>query len=147
MFTGEYNHSIDAKGRIVLPAKFREELGERFYITKGNITSKDNRNVCVYTEEAWHDYVEKLNSIPASDKLAIKFVRSITSGASICEPDKNGRVPIPQTLRDFACLDKDVVSIGLINRIEIWDKSKWDAYNDDNFDEAELDEALSKYGI
>lgn len=147
MFTGEYSHSIDAKGRIVLPAKFREELGDSFFITKGNVTGKENRNVCVYTKAAWLEYVDKLNKIPTSDKLASKFVRSIISGASECEPDKNGRVLIPQNLREFADLDKDVVSIGLIGKIEIWDKAKWTAYNDDNFDEDELNDALSNYGI
>lgn len=147
MFTSEYSHSIDAKGRIVLPAKFREELGESFYITKGNITSKDNRMVCVYPVESWNEYAEKLAAIPGSDKLASKFARSILSGAILCEPDKNGRILIPENLRKFAELDKEVVSIGQFSHVEIWDKAKWDIYNDDDFDEAELNESLSQYGL
>lgn len=147
MFISEYSHSIDAKGRIVLPAKFREELGESFYITKGNVTSKENRMVCVYPKDKWLEYAEKLVAIPESDKLASKYARSIMSGAILCEPDKNGRILIPENLRKFAELDKEVVSIGQFNHVEIWDKAKWDIYNDDDFDETELRESLSKYGL
>ncbi len=147
MFTSEYSHSIDAKGRIVLPAKFREELGESFYITKGNVTSKENRMVCVYPVDKWTEYAEKLAAIPASDRVAGKYARSILSGAILCEPDKNGRILIPENLRRFAELDKEVVSIGQFSHVEIWDKAKWDIYNDDEFDEAELAASLEKYGL
>ncbi len=147
MFTSEYTHSIDAKGPNVRPAKFREELGESFYITKGNITNKNNRMVCVYPEESWRKYAEKLAAIPESDRIATKYARSILSGAILCEPDKNGRIPIPENLRKFAELEKEVVSIGQFSHVEIWDKAKWDIYNDDEFDEAELSESLAKYGL
>ncbi len=147
MFTGEYSHSVDAKGRIVLPAKFREELGESFYITKGNVTGKENRMVRVYPVDSWTEYAQKLAAIPESDRIASKYARSILSGAVLCEPDKNGRIPIPENLRKFASIEKEVVSIGQFNKIEIWDKTKWDTYNDDDFDEAELNESLAKYGL
>lgn len=147
MFTSEYAHSIDAKGRIVLPAKFREELGESFYITKGNITNKENRMVCVYPIDTWTEYAKKLAAIPESDRIASKFAKSILSGAILCEPDKNGRILIPENLRKFAGLDKEVVSTGQYSRIEIWDKAKWDSYNDDDFDEDELNARLPNYGL
>ncbi len=147
MFTSEYTHSIDAKGRIVLPAKFREELGSSFYITKGNITDKNYRILCVYPEESWVELAKKLAAIPGSDRLATKYARSILSGAIQCEPDKNGRILIPENLRIYAELDKEVTSIGQYSHIEIWDKVKWSTYNDDEFNEDELITNLAQYGL
>lgn len=147
MFTSEYSHSIDAKGRIVLPAKFREELGEKFYIAKGNLLDAADRMLCVYPEEKWLEYAQKLAAVPASDKIARKYASSLLAGATLCEPDKNGRTPIPDKLRQYASLDKDVISVGQYDHIEIWDKSRWEAYNDDVFNEEELAASLSKYGL
>lgn len=147
MFTGEYNHTVDAKGRIVLPARFREELGDLFYITKGNVADKQMRYVRVFTKQAWEEYSKKLMRIPESNKVASKFARAVLSGTGECSPDKNGRILIPENLRAFAGIDKDVVSIGGGDKIEIWDRTRWIDYGADDIDEAELSEALAEYDL
>lgn len=147
MFTGEYSHTVDAKGRIVLPAKFREELGEVFYITKGNVADKKMRYVRVFTKAAWDEYYEKLLKIPESNKVASKFAKAVFSGTTECSPDKNGRISIPENLRLYAGIDKEVVSIGGGDKIEIWDKNRWTDYLADDFDEEELSTALAEFNL
>ncbi len=121
MFMGEYNHTIDAKGRIIIPAKFREQLGDEFVITKGM-----DGCLFVYPNEAWAEFEEKLKSLPLTvNKEARKFSRFFLAGATAVEIDKQGRVLIPATLREFAGLGKDVVFAGVLERIEVWDKDKW----------------------
>ena len=120
MFMGEYNHSIDAKGRMIVPAKFREQLGHEFVVTKGL-----DGCLFVYTSEEWHNIEEKFRNISMTSKDARKFSRFFFAGAASCELDKQGRILVPQTLREFAGLDKDVVLTGNLNRIEIWSKEKW----------------------
>lgn len=133
MLVGEFNHSIDAKGRVIVPAKFRDELGEVFVITKGL-----DRCLFGYPMEEWHKFEEKLATLPITNKDARQFSRFFLAGASEAELDKQGRVLIPQVLREFANLDKDVVITGEGKRIEIWNKATWDeikGYFDDNMDE------------
>lgn len=120
---GRHFHSVDEKGRLAVPAKLRVELGEPFYITRLN-----QNCLSAFSEEEWDKFSVKLNAIPQSDAKAQCYVRMIFSGASKCEPDKQGRILIPQQLRDEAGIDKEVVMIGASNRAEIWDKEKWDAY-------------------
>lgn len=125
MLLGEYYHTLDAKGRFILPAKFRDELGENFIITKG----LDNC-LFVYTKKEWAILENKLKQLPLAKPEARAFVRFFFSGATEAECDKQGRVLLPNVLREFASLDKDIVVIGVSTRIEIWDKNNWLKYNE-----------------
>ncbi|SDB07195.1 division/cell wall cluster transcriptional repressor MraZ [Eubacterium oxidoreducens] len=120
MFMGEYNHTIDAKGRLIVPAKFREALGDEFVVTKGL-----DGCLFVYTNEEWANIEAKFREIPLTTKDARKFMRFFFASAASCEIDKQGRILIPSVLREYAELEKDVVSVGVLSRIEIWSKSKW----------------------
>jgi len=123
---GEYLHSIDVKGRIILPVDFREELGTTFIITKGL-----DRCLFVYHQSEWKVLSEKLKQLPLSKPEARAFVRFFFSGARQLECDKQSRFLVPGNLRDYAMLEKDVVLIGVSNRIEVWNKAQWEAYNDE----------------
>ena len=120
MFMGEYNHTIDAKGRLIIPSKFRELLGEEFVLTKGL-----DGCLSVYPMDEWNAFEEKLRALPLTNKNARTFTRFFVAGATNCELDKQGRILVPQTLREFAGLEKDVVLTGNLNRIEVWSKEKW----------------------
>lgn len=120
MFKGEYNHSVDAKGRIIVPAKFREILGDVFVVTKGL-----DGCLFVYPNSEWENIENKFREIPLTTKDARKFSRFFFAGAADCEVDKQGRVLIPSVLREFAGLQKEVVLVGVLNRIEIWSKERW----------------------
>ncbi|MDR3590067.1 MAG: division/cell wall cluster transcriptional repressor MraZ [Negativicutes bacterium] len=124
MFMGEYSHTIDNKGRLIFPAKFRDELGEKFIATKG----LDNC-LFVYTQEEWAILENKLKQLPLAKPEARAFVRFFFAGAAELEADKQGRVLLPTNLREHARLDKDVIVIGVSSRIEIWGKEAWDEYN------------------
>lgn len=141
MFMGEYSHTIDAKGRIIVPAKFRESLGDNIVVTKG----LDNC-LFVYTSEDWRKFEEKLRTLPLTNKDARKFTRFFLAGAAEMEIDKQGRILIPSVLREFAALEKDVVLVGVGSRIEIWDKARWNEsisiYDDDMEEVAENMESL-----
>ncbi len=131
MFMGEYSHSVDAKGRLIVPAKFREQLGEEFVVTKGL-----DGCLFVYPQEEWHHIEEKFREVPLTTKDARKFSRFFFAGAAGCEVDKQGRILIPGNLREFAQLEKDVVLVGVLSRIEIWSKAKWEESNTyDDMDE------------
>ncbi|HIQ97552.1 MAG TPA: division/cell wall cluster transcriptional repressor MraZ [Candidatus Limivivens merdigallinarum] len=133
MFMGEYNHTIDAKGRLIIPSKFREGLGEEFVVTKGL-----DGCLFVFPNDEWHAFEEKLKALPLTNKNARQFARFFVAGATPCELDKQGRVLLPGTLREFAGLDKDVVLTGMLNRIEVWSKAKW---NENNcLDDSAMDE-------
>lgn len=121
MFMGEYNHTIDAKGRLIVPAKFREVLGDEFVVTKG----LDNC-LFVYPNDEWQKFEEKLQTLPLTNKSARQFTRFFLAGAASCEVDKQGRILLPQVLREFAALEKDVVLVGVASRIEIWSRQRWD---------------------
>lgn len=120
MFMGEYNHSIDTKGRLIIPSRFRDELGDEFVVTKGL-----DGCLFVFPQDEWLTFEEKLKALPLTNKSARQFARFFVAGATPCELDKQGRVLLPGTLREFAGLDKDVVLTGMLNRIEIWSKDKW----------------------
>lgn len=121
MFMGEYNHTIDAKGRLIIPSKFRESLGDEFVITKG-------MDGCLfgYDNSEWRVFEEKLRSLPMIDKEARQFTRYFLAGAASVEVDKQGRILIPSVLRDFAEITKEAVLVGVGSRIEIWSKERWD---------------------
>lgn len=123
MFMGEYQHSVDNKGRLIIPAKFREDLGENAVMTRG----LDNC-LFLFPQSEWKILEEKLKSLPLTKATARQFVRFFFSGATECDLDRQGRITIPQNLRDYADVDKDVVVIGVSNRIEIWSRGRWEQY-------------------
>ncbi len=125
MFMGEYRHSIDDKGRIIIPSRFREDLGASFVITRG----LDNC-LFAYPVEEWKALEQKLKSLPFTKADARSFTRFFFSGASECELDKQGRVNIPKSLLQFADIVKECVIIGVSNRVEIWSEEAWDGYFD-----------------
>lgn len=137
MFMGEFQHTIDVKGRLIVPHKFRETLGEKFIATRG----LDNC-LFVYSAEEWHQLELKLKSLPMTSKDARAFVRFFFSGATECELDKQGRILLPANLREYAKLEKDVVVLGAINRVEIWSREEWQKYSDNT--EAACEEIAEK---
>lgn len=142
MFYGEYQHTLDQKGRIIIPSKFREELGDSFIITKGL-----DGCLFVYPTLEWSNIVEKLKALPFTDKDVRAFTRFFFSGASECELDKQGRILIPSNLRDYANLDKDLCIIGVSTKVEIWDRKKWELCNEDFNSPENLAEKMSILGI
>ena len=121
MFMGEYNHTIDPKGRVIVPAKFRDALGEHFVVTKGL-----DGCLFVYDEKEWALFEEKLKTLPITNQEARAFVRFFLAGAAEVETDKQGRILLPSVLREYAELEKDVVLIGAGGRVEIWSKGRWE---------------------
>lgn len=143
MFYGEYQHTIDPKGRVIVPSKFREGLGEKFIMTKG----LDNC-LFVYSSEEWSNLEMKLKALPFTDKDVRSFVRFFFAGAAECEVDKQGRILIPQNLREYAGLEKDVCIIGVSTRVEVWDKVKWEKYSgEDNVSTSEIAEKMAMLGV
>lgn len=143
MFMGEFQHNIDPKGRLIVPAKFRDLLGETFVITRG-------LDQCLfgYPLNEWQVVEEKLKKLPMTKKDARAFTRFFFSGASECELDKQGRVNIPSTLTSYAKLEKECVVIGVSSRIEIWDKTTWESYFEESEDSfAEIAENMIDFDI
>ncbi len=120
---GEYQHALDTKGRLIIPAKFREELGEGAVITRG----LDNC-LFLFPRDEWGILENKLKALPLTKSDARQFVRFLFSGATECELDKQGRINLPGNLREFASIEKDAVVIGVSSRVEIWSKEKWEKY-------------------
>ncbi len=120
MFMGEYNHTVDAKGRLIVPSKFREQLGDEFVVTKGL-----DGCLFVYENTEWKVLEEKLHTLPLTNANATKFSRFFLAGATSCEVDKQGRILLPQILRDFAGIEKEAVLVGVGSRIEIWSRERW----------------------
>lgn len=140
LFMGEYNHTIDAKGRIIVPSKFREALGEEFVVTLGL-----DGCLFLYPNEEWQSFVTQLKALPGN-KEARQLQRYFMAGAATCEVDKQGRILIPAKLREQASLHKDIVFVGVLHKIEIWDKVKWEENNSyDGMDEAA--EHMSSFGL
>lgn len=124
MLMGEYKHTVDTKGRVIIPMKLREELGEKFIVTRG-------LDGCLfgYPISAWQSLTEKFSSnLPLSKKNARQIVRFFYSAATEVEFDKQGRIMIPQTLREYATINKNVRIVGVSDRLEIWDDDTWKAY-------------------
>ena len=127
MFMSEYNHTVDTKGRLIVPSKFREQLGEEFVVTKGM-----DGCLFVYANEDWSAFEQKLTSLPLINKEARKFARFFLAGAAQVEVDKQGRILLPANLREFAGLEKDVVLVGVGSRIEIWSRENWENMDADS---------------
>ena len=143
MLIGEYKHTIDTKKRLAIPAKLRKDLGERAVITKGL-----ENCLVIYTLDEWQKLAHKLENLPASQADARNFARIMLSGASDVELDKLGRVLIPDYLKNYASLKKNVTLLGLSNKIEIWDTDKWQEYSKRTESSAEdIAERLKEFGI
>lgn len=140
MFMGQYEHSIDTKGRIIIPAKYREDLGDSFVVTRGM-----DGCLFLYPSEEWAAFVEKLQQLPSNQNTR-KIQRRFMSGAMSVELDKQGRILIPALLRTDASLEKEVVFVGMMNRIEVWDKSRLESQEMEE-DEAMLEETMDGLGI
>ena len=126
MFMGEFHHSIDEKGRIVIPGKFREHINE-LVITRGL-----EKCLYLYTKEEWDKVVKKLNTLPFTKKDARTFIRSFFAGATLCEFDRSGRINITSPLVSYADLTKDCVIIGVNDRIEIWNEALYNDFMNEN---------------
>lgn len=143
MFMGEYQHTLDGKGRLILPAKIREGLGDTFIATRGL-----DECLFVFTREEWGALETKLKQLSLVKPEARAFSRYLFSGAAELESDKQGRVLLPPNLRDYAKLEKEIVVIGVANRVEIWDKEAWKNYNERMGPTVEqLSEQLIDFGI
>ena len=141
MLIGEYEHSLDAKGRLIMPAKLREDMGEKFILTTG-------LDGCLFgfSMSEWEKFEDKLKALPITNKNARNFVRFFLSGATECELDKQGRFLIPANLRTSAKLEKDAMIIGVGTRLEIWDKATWQKC-DENISADEIAENMTMLGI
>ena len=143
MFIGEYSHTIDSKGRLSMPARFRDQLGDIFIVTKGL-----DQSLFVYPMNEWRTLENKLKQLPLTNQNARAFVRFFFSGATECELDQQGRIRIPANLREHALLEKDVVVIGVGTRVEIWSIGVWSSYNsDDNLSYDEIANKMQELGI
>ena len=141
MFMGEYSHTIDTKGRLIIPSKFRDELGDEFVVTKGL-----DGCLFVFPNQAWQEFEEKLRALPITNTAGRKFSRFLLGSAATCEVDKQGRILLPSVLREFAGIGKDAVLVGVGSRIEIWNKDKWREAN--TFDDMEeIAEHMEGLGI
>lgn len=143
MFIGEYEHSVDVKGRIIMPSKLREDIGEKFILTKGL-----DKCLFAYSKSEWRNFEEKLKTLPLTNKNARDFVRFFLSGAIECEIDKQGRFLVSSNLRTYANIDKEIVIIGVGNRLEIWNKEAWTSYSsEENISADEIAENMTMLGI
>lgn len=142
MFIGEYRHSLDDKSRVIVPAKYREELGTSFILTKGL-----DGCLFIYTSSEWTQFEQKLRALPLTNVNARKFVRFFLAGAMECTMDKQGRILIPNNLVIYAEIEKDIIFIGMSNRIEVWSSKKWEEYNEEEFDANILAAQMKELGI
>lgn len=143
MLIGEYEHSLDDKGRVIMPIKLRADIGERFILTKGL-----DGCLFVFSQIEWSNFETKLKQLPLTNKNARDFVRFFLSGATECELDKQGRFLIVGNLREYANITKELVIIGVGTRLEIWSKDKWKAYNsDENISADNIAENMTMLGI
>jgi MraZ protein len=129
MLMGEYRHNVDEKKRLVIPSKFRSELGDKFILTRGL-----DKCLFIYSEEEWNKINDKLKALPFTQKDARNFNRFFLSGATVCEIDQAGRISITSPLVEYAGITKECVIIGVGDRLEIWSKESWESFMSDNID-------------
>lgn len=143
MFFSEYRHNIDAKGRLSIPAKMRNQCGDTVFVTKGN-----DGCLALYTKEGWEKYYQQLLALPQKKKKTRTFIRLVTSRVSECEFDKLGRINIPPVLRAEGNLEKECVIVGVGDHVEIWNSGAWDSFYDENIDSFdEISEELDDYEV
>lgn len=142
MFIGEYQHSLDSKNRIIVPSKLRDGLGDKFIISKG-------LDGCLYAYpvDEWKKFENKLKDLPLTNRDARAFVRFFVAGATEIEADKQGRGLIPANLREYAGIEKEIVTIGALNKVEIWSKEKWESYNESDIDMDSIADKMGDLGI
>ena len=143
MLMGKFQNSIDAKARMIVPARFREQLGYQCVLTLGI-----DRCLYIYPMEQWNAFIEKLSKLPMSDVNARAFVRHFHANAVQAEIDRQGRMTIPAELREYANIEKELVTVGNLDKIEIWSREEWD--NKDNMTQlspAEVSQKMIEYGI
>jgi MraZ protein len=143
MFIGEYQHSIDLKKRLAVPSKFRSELKNKVVITRGL-----DKCLFIYPMKVWEELAGKLGTLPVGESSTRGFIRLMLAGALDCEIDKQGRVLVPDFLKEYAGLDRNVIIAGVYNRLEIWDDKKWENYKknaEKNTDE--IAEQLGRLGV
>ena len=137
--TGQYAHNIDAKGRLFIPAKLREELGETFHVTIG-----PDHCLTIYPNDTWDDFMAKFHDMPYSKG---KSLRALSANAVDCEPDGQGRILIPAKLRKYADLEKEVVVVGSFDRAEIWNAERWAREEAMAFESGSLEQAMEEMGL
>ena len=137
--TGQYAHNIDAKGRLFIPAKLREELGETFHVTIG-----PDHCLTIYPNDTWDDFMAKFHDMPYSKG---KSLRALSANAVDCEPDGQGRILLPAKLRKYADLEKEVVVIGSFDRAEIWNAERWAREEAMAFESGSLEQAMEEMGL
>jgi len=142
MFRGEINHTVDAKGRVIIPAKFRDQLGDKFVITKGL-----DECLFIFPAKEWGEFEAKVAALPISDKSARRFVRTYIGAAFDAEIDQMGRTIIPQNLREYAKVSKEAVLVGAINRLELWSVESWKDYNLKGAEDEDAAEKMAQFGI
>ena len=130
MLMGEYCNHLDLKGRVVIPSKFREVLGEKVVLTRGL-----DGSLFIYSYDSWILLTEKFNTLSFTEKESRNFVRFMMSGATTLEFDKQGRIVIPSYLKEYAALEKEVVLVGVLNRVEIWSSEGWNKFMTENFND------------
>ena len=126
MFMGEFHHTVDNKGRLIIPSRVREDLGDQFIVTRGL-----EKCLFIYPRDEWDNIIQKYKQLPDT-KDRRYFMRIFLSGATICELDKQGRINIPIPLLEYASLEKDCIIIGVDDRLEVWSKERWDAFITEN---------------
>ena len=143
MFIGEYQHSVDPKKRLALPSKFRKELGTRVVVTRGL-----DKCLFVYPLKTWKELAEKLGTLPMGQSSTRSFVRLMLAGAIDSDVDSQGRILLPEYLKEYAGLDRAVTVAGLFNRLEIWDEKKWKSYRNKAEESSDkVAEQLGELGI
>lgn len=142
MFMGTYNNSIDAKNRMIVPSKHRDQLGGKCVITRGL-----DRCLYIYTLDEWEKQAEKISQLPEADKDVRNYVREIYSNADEVEFDKQGRIVIPAVLKEYAEIEKELVTVGAMKKIEVWSKKVWEDPSDDKYDTGNFGDALAKYNF
>ena len=143
MFMGKYQNSIDAKNRMIVPSKYREELGYKCVLTKGI-----DKCLYIYPMSEWERFMTKLSALPSSDMNARAFVRHFYANAVECEVDRQGRLTIPQELLDYAGIDKELVTIGILDKIEIWSRAEWENAEDGpQLAPEDIAQKMAEYGI
>ena len=137
--TGQFSHSIDAKGRLFIPASLRKELGQTFHVTVGQ-----DHCLSVYSDESWAAFMARLKELSYNE---VKKLRALFAYAADCEPDSQGRILIPAKLREYAGLTKEVVVVGSFDRAEIWSAERWAAIEDEAFSSGALEQAMAEMGL
>lgn len=137
--TGQFSHTIDAKGRLFIPASLRKELGQTFHVTVGQ-----DHCLSVYSDESWAAFMAKLKELSYNE---VKKLRALFAYAADCEPDSQGRILIPAKLREYAGLTKEVVVVGSFDRAEIWSAERWAAIENEAFSTGALEQAMAEMGL